>query len=189
MLLLDWRGGYCSSRQAAKLLVSLTSFTIVRSHGMNAKPLIYSALIVAMVHGTGCQSWQGASFPMQNATRVPPPGTGTYALPSGYYNNTDTSSLSPTTVLPGTLTPGTLAPATQTMQANAHAAGSYQSANDATGGVVQAAFSSPPVQAQAVTDSHFIDADNAHGDGAISGLNDAPATETSNLQWQQSDGQ
>lgn len=45
---------------------------------------------------TGCQSWQAGGFPMQNGTRVPPPGTGTYQLPNGYYNNS-TSSLVPQT--------------------------------------------------------------------------------------------
>lgn len=36
---------------------------------------------------TGCQSWQGG-YPLSNPARVPPPGTGTYQVPSGYYNNT-----------------------------------------------------------------------------------------------------
>lgn len=63
---------------------------------MNVNNLLRAAVVGAMVSSfAGCQSWQGAPFPMQNATRVPPPGTGTYQLPSGYYNN-------PTSALPAT---------------------------------------------------------------------------------------
>jgi hypothetical protein len=40
----------------------------------------------------GCQSWSGGALNMQNATRVPPPGTGTYQLPPGYYNNTSAAT-------------------------------------------------------------------------------------------------
>ena len=140
---------------------------------MNAKPLLYSALIVALALTTGCQSWQGASFPMQNATRVPPPGTGTYQLPSGYYNNTSTSS-------------ATLPQAVQTMQANNAAAGSFQAANNggAGGEVVQAAFQSSPASASA----QFNDSSNGFSGGAAGNLSDAPSAESPSLQWQQFDG-
>lgn len=40
----------------------------------------------------GCQTWAPGAFPMQNPSRVPPPGTGTYQLPSGYYNSTSASN-------------------------------------------------------------------------------------------------
>lgn len=41
---------------------------------------------------TGCQgwsgtNWQGPSLPLSSASRVPPPGTGTYQLPGSYYTN------------------------------------------------------------------------------------------------------
>lgn len=62
---------------------------------MNAKQLFYCALLTAITSTAGCQSWQGGSFPMQNTTRVAPPGTGTYQLPTGYYNNNSTSALTP----------------------------------------------------------------------------------------------
>ena len=61
---------------------------------MHAKQLSYCALLFTIIATAGCQSWQGASFPLQNATRVAPPGTGTYQLPTGYYNNS-TSALAP----------------------------------------------------------------------------------------------
>ncbi len=44
---------------------------------------------------SGCQSWQSGGFPLQNTTRVPPPGTGTFQVPNAYYNNGSTSSISP----------------------------------------------------------------------------------------------
>ncbi len=63
---------------------------------MTSQQFFFSAFALAGFSICGCQSWQGASFPMQNATRVPPPGTGTYQLPSGYYNNSsNTSALAP----------------------------------------------------------------------------------------------
>lgn len=36
---------------------------------------------------SGCQSWSQMSQSMPTASRVPPPGTGTYQVPSSYYNN------------------------------------------------------------------------------------------------------
>lgn len=148
---------------------------------MNVKPLLYSALIVALGYTTGCQSWQGASFPMQNATRVPPPGTGTYQLPSGYYNNTNTSSLPP---------------ATQTMQASNTAAGGFQSAGNVSGNVngggdssvMQAGFQSPPTIAAPVSTAQFGDPNGSSSSGAAARLSDAPSAETPSLQWQQFDG-
>jgi len=67
---------------------------------MNVNQILGTAFIVAWSCLAGCQSWQGTSFPIQNATRVPPPGTGTYQLPSGYYNNTGSS----TSALPNSAT-------------------------------------------------------------------------------------
>lgn len=156
---------------------------------MNAKPLLYSALIVALAHTTGCQSWQGASFPLQNATRVPPPGTGTYQMPSGYYNNTNTSSLSPST-LPSATQP----PAAQMMQASNAAVSSFQSANsfqpasNAGGSVVPAGFQGSPASASPVASAQFSDTNNPSSSGAAASLSDAPAGETPSLQWQQFDG-
>lgn len=152
---------------------------------MNAKPLLYSALIVALALTTGCQSWQGASFPMQNATRVPPPGTGTYQMPSGYYNNTSTSSL-PAASLPQ---------ASQTMQANNSATGSSQAANSggAGGEVVQAAFQSSQANTSAaagspVATAQFNDSGNGFSSGAAANLSGSSSAETPSLQWQQFDG-
>ena len=55
---------------------------------MNAKLGLGWMLIASAVSLSGCQSWSGGTFPLQSQTRVPPPGTGTYQLPNGYYNNT-----------------------------------------------------------------------------------------------------
>lgn len=60
---------------------------------MNATSLFNLTLVSACLSFTGCQSWQGAAFPLPNASRVPPPATGSYQLPSGYYNNSATSAL------------------------------------------------------------------------------------------------
>jgi hypothetical protein len=43
----------------------------------------------------GCQTWSNGAYPLQNVSRVPPPGTGSYQMPNGYYNN-GTAALSPT---------------------------------------------------------------------------------------------
>lgn len=64
---------------------------------MHSQPkcVLKTASLVMIVVATcvcGCQTWPNANFPLQNATRVPPPGTGTYQLPTGYYNN-NTSAL------------------------------------------------------------------------------------------------
>lgn len=149
---------------------------------MNAKPLLLCATLVVMAQTSGCQSWQGASFPMQNATRVPPPGTGTYQMPSGYYNNSSVSS-QPAASLPQ---------ASQTMQANNAAAGSPQAANSAGGEVVQAAFQSTQPSASAVAGSpaaaKFNASSNGFSSGAAANLSDTPSAETPSLQWQQFDG-
>lgn len=36
---------------------------------------------------SGCQSWSQVSQGIPSGSRVPPPGTGTYQVPSSYYNN------------------------------------------------------------------------------------------------------
>ncbi len=41
----------------------------------------------------GCHSWNANAFPLQNASRVPPPSTGNIPAAGGYYNNT--SGLAP----------------------------------------------------------------------------------------------
>lgn len=48
---------------------------------------IYS-IACSMIFLCGCQTWSNGGYPLQNVSRVPPPGTGTYQLPNGYYNNT-----------------------------------------------------------------------------------------------------
>lgn len=47
-------------------------------------------LAIAACSFAGCQTWTGG-FPLSSPARVPPPGTGTYQLPPGYYKNSSTS--------------------------------------------------------------------------------------------------
>lgn len=162
---------------------------------MYAKQLFFCAVIIAIIHSVGCQTWQGASFPLQNATRVPPPGTGTYQLPTGYYNNSTSA----------------LTPAGQTMQASNGAASglrtasgplpttnlnsAFQPANALGSGVVPAAFQSEATNRPAGSASNFSDSstfsDSSGGSssGAAASLSDAPNTEAPSLQWQQFSGQ
>jgi hypothetical protein len=39
------------------------------------------------VNVSGCQSWSQVGQGIPSGARVPPPGTGTYSVPSSYYNN------------------------------------------------------------------------------------------------------
>ncbi len=48
--------------------------------------LLQGTVIVCIAAITGCQSWSNAG--LYNPTRVPPPPTGAFQTPSGYYNNT-----------------------------------------------------------------------------------------------------
>ena len=61
---------------------------------MLVKNAFLSVVALAVVSLCGCQSWSPGGFPLQNMSRVPPPGTGTYQLPNGYYNN-NTSATTP----------------------------------------------------------------------------------------------
>lgn len=54
-----------------------------------------SSLGVVMVT-VGCHSMSGLSLPMQEMSRVPPPGTGSYQAPQAYYNQS--SSLNNTSM-------------------------------------------------------------------------------------------
>ncbi|MEO8269698.1 MAG: hypothetical protein ABI557_08260 [Aureliella sp.] len=160
---------------------------------MHAQQIFNYALLVVIIHTLGCQSWQGASFPMQNATRVAPPGTGTYQLPQGYYNNINNTSA--------------LTPAPQTMQASNDASGSlrtasgplpttnlsasgsvaFQPANSVGGGVVPAAFQSEASNLSAGATSSFNNSNRFGDSGSANSasLSDAPNTEAPSLQWQQ----
>ncbi len=161
---------------------------------MHTKQLFYSALLIAITHAVGCQSWQGASFPLQNSTRVPPPGTGTYQLPTGYYNNNSTSALAPTG---------------QTMQASNDAAGAlrtaagplpttnmtggFQPANSLGNGVVPAAFQGEMSNSPAVSNANFSDSGNfsesSSSNGMTTSFSEPSKLEAPSLQWQQGSGQ
>ena len=55
------------------------------------RSLSYSQLLAGSLAATlfvGCHSWSGGAYPFQSTSRVPPPATGSYQVPSSYYNNT-----------------------------------------------------------------------------------------------------
>ncbi len=162
---------------------------------MHGNRLFYCTLLTVFTATVGCQSWQGGGFPVQNATRVPPPGTGTYQLPTGYYNNTNAST-------------SALAPAGRTLQAsndaasslrtasgplpttnltanNSSANNSFQPGNPLAGGVVPAAFQSEAPDQSMGSPASFSD---SRSGGASASLSDTPSTEAPSLQWQQFGG-
>lgn len=51
--------------------------------------------VLAAISTSGCQSWGTTAFPMNNISRVSPPGTGTYPVPNGYYNQTSSLGNAP----------------------------------------------------------------------------------------------
>lgn len=53
-----------------------------------------------LVCQAGCQNLGGGGYPMQSVTRVPPPGTGSYPVQGGYYNN---PAAAQTSAAPGTM--------------------------------------------------------------------------------------
>ncbi len=52
-----------------------------------SRKLFNRSAAALLILGSGCKSWSSDNYSLYNATRVPPPGTGTYQLPNGYYNN------------------------------------------------------------------------------------------------------
>ena len=186
---------------------------------MHAKQLFYCALLITITTTVGCQSWQGASFPMQNATRVAPPGTGTYQLPTGYYNNS-TSAVAPTGQMmqasndaastlrtaSGPL-PTTNMTADNTVGnfATSSANSTYPTSNISTGFEPQAnatgAFQPATSMGSGVVPAAFqseasvgpMGSTSTFSDssdvGASARLSDAPNTEAPSLQWQQFGGQ
>lgn len=138
----------------------------------------------------GCHSWQAAGFPMQNATRVPPPGTGTYHLPNGYYNNSgSTSSLAPQNpplqAVAGGMRPASgsmpttnlynTTPAVSTASFSAPTTGSPASMSTSTASSVPPTASAPTA---AVPNQQFTEL--PQGDVPTTTDNELP-----NLQWQQ----
>lgn len=59
--------------------------------GTRSSTLVILLAACSVVGFTGCRAWTGG-YPLQSPSRVPPPGTGTYQVPSNYYNNPGTVS-------------------------------------------------------------------------------------------------
>lgn len=164
---------------------------------MHAKQLFYCALLFTITTTAGCQSWQGTSFPLQNATRVAPPGTGTYQLPTGYYNNNSTSALAPTgqmmqasndaaSSLRTASGPLPTTNMTTSLGPQANATEAFQPTFSQASGVVPAAFQSEAFGQPTGSTNNFRDSSDA---GASASLSDAPNAEVPSLQWQQFSGQ
>ncbi len=107
---------------------------------------------VAAIAVSGCQTWAPTGFPLQNMSRVPPPGTGTYQMPNGYYNNT--SAVAPngqvmTASSNSGLRPASGALPTTNLAANSSAASGatvvnrYTESPNNSGGVQTAQFTAP----------------------------------------------
>lgn len=164
---------------------------------MNAPQQFFSAITLAVLFFSGCQSWQGANFPMQNGTRVPPPGTGTYQLPSGYYNNNSTSSLTSATSNAQFAAGGNsaiAAPASNFVPASTVTSGypgnfdtsvGPYTANDTGPAVVTASAVGAPLPTTAP--AQFSPPDASSFDGASASLSDDGGSnvEAPSLQWQQ----
>ncbi len=91
----------------------------------------------------GCQTWSPGAFPLQNMSRVPPPATGAYTLPNGYYNhstsslNTGTSGMTASTV------------ANQLAPSNGNPTANFSSQGTASSSVLPAQFASLPLNSNA----------------------------------------
>ena len=173
---------------------------------MNATSLFNLTLVTACLTFTGCQSWQGAAFPLPNASRVPPPATGSYQLPSGYYNNSATSSLSNASPAnqfasnnsglqsaPSQMasTNGVSTASFEAIQStqnnNALAPATY--AQPMSGNDAHARFTAAPTQSLS-SSAVSVPQSSGNLNSAASGrLSDATDAEAPSLQWQQFDGQ
>lgn len=149
---------------------------------------------VALAAIGGCQSWQGANFPVTNATRVPPPGTGTYQLPNGYYNSTNsTSAVSPSATTLHAGGPSTLRPAAGQFPSTGLPATNLTATNLTATNLTaaQPASSHPPVAA-AASANQAAGGFTASAVGVVSASHNQPAVpgegstaEAPSLQWQQ----
>lgn len=162
---------------------------------MKVHHFLRTAFVAAGCCLAGCQSWQGAGFPVQNATRVPPPGTGTYQLPSGYYNNSSSSSALPnstsqlhaanatTGIRPvSAAAPGTQMPATNLTASSAVVAATYSDPNQNIQ-AVQAPFTQ---MRQEFTESPTASGSGASDStGAAGNANPSNSVDVPSLQWQQ----
>ena len=144
-------------------------------------------IVFAVSLACGCQTWS-SGMPMQSMSRVPPPGTGTYSPPNGYYNSTssyDPQSAAPTMMtasssssVPGAPPVTTLTTGFQQSNGNFGAVQPAQFTSGSNTGSVANASQFTPVQAQQFTDSH--------DDGATSTSfsDDESYQDAPNLQWQ-----
>lgn len=162
---------------------------------MRSKLLSGSALIVVTIGLSGCQTWPGGTFPMQGATRVPPPGTGTYPLPNGYYNNTNTSAVAPTNQTmqasnsgSGLRTPSGAFPTTNLASSQPASTMEFSSSDRGFTSESGVSFAAHP-QSSSVPSSVVTASGTQAGPTSqrFSGSSDSPAThnETPSLRWQQ----
>ena len=136
----------------------------------------------------GCQTWGPSTFPLQNASRVPPPGTGSYQAPNGYYGN----QAPPTgqTMMPSTSAAsfaGGQLPATNlsTQNGNSVVAAQYTAPNEQgawDNTVSSASFSSANPDFQS---SSNLPSTGPTSSGSVNFSDHDVSLEAPSLQWQQ----
>lgn len=151
---------------------------------MRTTLLVRLAVLAVGASLCGCASWQATPLPIPNATRVPPPGTGTYQLPKDYFNNSTSALPQAATSLHASQSPL----GTQAMPVATSAAAGSRLTDMA------AANNSPPASVGQFTDAPTSTVVTASAtepvQAAASGrLTDAGSTEPPSLQWQQYGGQ
>lgn len=160
-----------------------------------------SLVALSLTAMCGCQTWSTGGYPLQNVSRVPPPGTGTYQLPNGYYNNNTTAVAPNGQVMTASTNTGGLRPASGGLPTTT-LAGFSASQNQ----VQPAQFTQPPSASQfgpasmssgqnvnQVIPASGTAMNNVHdaayqsqsmSDAASTGLSES-LPDTSDLQWQQ----
>lgn len=110
------------------------------------KNIIRVCVLLGLGAIVGCQGGIGGGFPLQNATRVPPPGTGTFQTSQQYYNNTSATTppanrYAPNQVMTASTQPsGGFGPATSGLNDELQGSNSYGSS-----AVAPANFTAPVV--------------------------------------------
>ncbi|MEZ6133906.1 MAG: hypothetical protein R3C53_03240 [Pirellulaceae bacterium] len=161
---------------------------------MNQRNVTLSLCMLFATSFCGCQSWNPMGFPMQNMSRVPPPGTGTYPVPNGYYNNGNASVspngqfMSASTNPVNTSNSTGLRPASGGLPTT-NLVSSPQQPNGFSQNPVQPAQYTQPASGIAFQPNSSVSANDFQNGGfqpqIVQGGNlNEPSYEPSNLQWQ-----
>ena len=157
-------------------------------------PLSLLALSVTTL--TACQSWSPAGTPLNNPARVPPPGTGTYQVPSAYYNNSGGnlsqvySGSDPVAMQQAMPAAGFAAAADGGLPASNVQPAAYAVPTNSNIGQAGQGYSSPGMNNPAVPSTQFSDRSVESGSDFSSAAGSGPSTSFSDsvdappLQWQ-----